>query len=241
MKKVFKVTLIALLSVVILVVAVVIIAVVAILLKPAERTTGVYQEKGGDVLYISQAHGSNIGTGMSIVYNDGVITPTEKSCTFKPLKAGNAIIVVNYNYGPEYWYTALYEITVDENLNINYEQRRVIYLLGYWDDFYGSDIITVEKAENVITLSTGNIEQLAYEFENVYGVLNKCDEPDTTDMIKLSIDYSARKEEYYISEDRITYLGVNHDDDSSQWYAFTPEKCCNLDKINELLNELLTY
>lgn len=240
MKKVLKVIRIGIITFVLLIVAFFIAVILINVFRPEERTTGVYQEKGGDVLYISQAHGSNIGTGMSIVYNDGVITPTEESCTFKPLKAGNAVIMVNYNYGPEYWYTALYEITVDENLNINYEQRRVIYLLGYWDDFYGSDIITVEKAENVITLSTGNIEQLAYEFENVYGILNKCDEPDTTDMIKLSIDYSARKEEYYISEDRITYLGVNHDDDSSQWYEFTPDKCCNLDKVNELLNELLT-
>lgn len=239
MKKVLKVTLIALLSIIALIVIAFIVLILVNKLNE-ERDTGVYQEKGGDVLYISRAYGSNIGKGMSIVYNDGVITPTEKSCTFKPLKAGNAVIVVNYNYGPEYWYTALYEITVDENLNINYEQRRVTYLLGYWDDFYGSDIITVEKAENVITLSEKNIEQLAYEFENVYGILNKCDEPDTTDMIKLSIDYSARKEEYYISEDRITYLVVNHDADPTQWYEFTPDKCCNLDKINKLLNQLLT-
>ncbi|MBQ8786826.1 MAG: hypothetical protein IJZ61_04230 [Oscillospiraceae bacterium] len=239
MKKVIKVTLITLLSIIALIVIAFIVLILVNKLNE-ERDTDVYQENGVDVLYISRAHGSNIGTGMSIVYNDGVITPTEESFTFKPLKAGNAVIVVNYNYGPEYWFTTLYDITVDENLNINYEQRRVTYLLGYWDDFYGNDIITVEKVENVITLSEKNIEQLAYEFENVYGILNKCDEPDTTDMIKLSIDYSARKEEYYISEDRITYLGVNHDDDSSQWYEFTPDKCCNLDKINELLNDFLT-
>lgn len=211
----------------------------ATVFEEKERDTGVYQENGGDVLYIADNSGK--GKGCEVVKhfdNDDVLMQINKR-TFKPLKQGNALIAVDEYFCDDYFGSRLFEISVDENLNINYEQRRVDYFSRYEDYLWYLSSATVEKIEDVITLQEKENEELAYEFENVYGVLNKCDEPNTTDMIKLSIDYSARKEEYYISEDRITYLGVNHDDDSSQWYEFTPDKCCNLDKINELLNELL--
>lgn len=242
MKKVFKVTLIALLSIIALIVIAFIVLILVNKLNE-ERDTGVYQENGVDVLYIADC--SHDGKGHEVVKildNNNVLMyaneDTERN--FKPIKQGKAFIVTDEYFGPDYRGANLFEITVDKNLNISYDIRRTHYLLEYESDLY-SNIVTVEKAENVITLSEKNIEQLAYEFENVYGVSNKCDEPDTTDVIKLCIDYGGRRSDsYYISNDSIIYLGVNHDDYSSQWYEFTPEKCCNLDKINELLNEFLT-
>ena len=231
MKKLMKILRIGVITFAALVVLFFIAVILINVFRPEGRDTGVYQEKGGDVLYISMATGSNVGIGMGIVYNDDVLISVDKKNKFKPLKAGNAVIAVNYNYGPDYWYTDLYDITVDENLNINYEQRRVDYLLFYWNNFYSCDSITAEKSEDVVTVSEN---LLADVFENVYGVSNKCDKPDTTDTIKLSINYIDRSKVYYISEDRIVYLGVNYDN-SPQWYEFIPDKCCSLDNLNELL------
>ncbi len=241
MKKVLKVTIIALLSVI----ALIVIAFIALILVNKlneERDIGIYQENGVDVLYIADCSHDGLGYEVvKILDNNNVLMYANEGTerNFKPIKQGKAFIVTDEYFGPDYCGANLFEITVDENLNISYDIRRTHYLLDYETDLC-SNSVAIEKAENVVTLSQENIKQLAYEFENVYGVSNKCDEPDTTDVIKLCIDYGGRRSDaYYISNDGIIYLGVNHDDDSSQWYEFTPEKCCNLDKINELLNELL--
>ncbi len=246
MKKVLKITLITLLSVVILVVAVVIIAVVAILLKPAERTTGVYQEKGGDVLYIADSSLQKSWNELIFLDNNDVLTVAdeENERIFKPLKQGSAIIADDEYFCGEYLGSTLYEVNVDENLSISYEERYVCYLLSYYEDFYICETVTVKKPENITTLSNINVKKISEEFERVYGVVTKRSETDTTGMTKLNLNYQNSTGysfncEYYISEEKIFYR-LGYSADPTQWYEFTPDKCCNLGKINELLNEFLT-
>lgn len=246
MKKVLKVILITLLSIVILVFTVVIIAVVVILLKPAERTTGVYQENGGDVLYIADSSQQKSWNELNFLENDEVLTVVdeENQRTFKPLKQGNAVITDDEYFCDEYFGSALYEVTVDEKLGISYETRYVYYLLNYYYDFDSCKTVTVEKPENIATLSNISVKKLSDEFERVYGVITECTEPDTIGMTKLNLNYQNSTGysfncEYYISEEKIFYR-LGYSADPTQWYEFTPDKCCNLDKINELLNEFLT-
>lgn len=216
----------------------------AAVLEEKERDTGVYQENGEDVLYIADS--SDDGKGYEIVKvldNDDVLMLIDEERSFRSIKQGSAVIVTDEYFCETYCGSDLFEIKVDENLNISYEVRRVEYVLR--NEYYFSDLNSAisEKSEDIIKLQEKEYKELAYEFENVYGVSNKYDEPDTTDMIKLSFDYRTTSglydREYYISDDKIFYR-LGYSADPTQWYEFTPDKCCNLDKINELLNELLS-
>ena len=244
--KVKKAVLIALLSAIILITTVVIVAVAAILLKPAERTTGVYQEKGGDVLYIADSSQQKSWNELIFLDNNDVLTAADEDNDriFKPLKQGSAIIADDEYFCGEYLGSTLYEVNVDENLSISYEDRYVCYLLSYYEDFYICKTVTVEKPENITTLSNISVKKISEEFERIYGVVTERSEPDTTGMTKLNLNYQNSTGysfncEYYISEDKIFYR-LGYSADPTQWYEFTPDKCCSLDKLNELLNALLT-
>ncbi|MBQ7980352.1 MAG: hypothetical protein IJ305_01960 [Oscillospiraceae bacterium] len=233
MKKVLKVTLITLLSVVILGVAVVISAVVAILLKPAERTTGVYQEKGGDVLYITNQYGDD--SEFTVLKNDNILEFKGTEC-WKPINEGKCVFVEDwYDYPYYYRGSTVYEISVDENLKISFEEREVFKYS--WDMLSDGDKIIIERNNCVIPLSQEKRIEVREKLDMTYYDSVKCDTPDLTGAVRVTSCYDDDKIawELFVTQDRIYEYSTDENGNITEWYENIPIEGCDLERINKLL------
>ncbi|MBP1548728.1 MAG: hypothetical protein J6A05_01885 [Oscillospiraceae bacterium] len=232
MKKVLKITLITLLSIVILVVAAVIISVVAILLKPEERTTGVYQEKGGDVLVIDYPLGDE--WDFIVLKNDGVLE--RKKHYWKPLKEGKCVFVIDvYHYPWDYSYSTVYNISVDKNLKISFEEREIFKYS--WDMLSDGDKIIIERNNCVIPLSQEKRIEVREKLDMTYYDSFKCDTPDLTGAVRVASCYDDDEIawEIFVTQDRIYEYSTDENGNITEWYENIPIEGCDLERINRLL------
>ena len=201
---------------------------------------------------------SSMGSNASYyISDDTVIAETERidkrflmtekkfGWRFKPLKSGNCTIIVEKYDCADLTFVEIYDISVDENLDIEYAVRQVekVKCLYHYMDVadYERKVISVEHNNLVTELSKEKYTDIDNEISRIYGVNEVCETPDVSDLKRVMIEYTYFSDmykgsaEFYLSDDRIFYLMPNMSGDVIQWYEFTPDKCCNLDKINQLL------
>lgn len=236
MKKVLKVIRIGIITFALLIVVFFIAVILINIFRSEERTTGVYQEKGGDVLYITNQYGDD--SEFTVLKNDNILELKGTAC-WKSINEGKCVFVEDwYDYPYYYRCSTVYEISVDENLKISFEEREV-WKLDRCDMVHDyGDKIDVEKNDYISSLHWEKQIELIDEFETVYFDYAECDAPDLTDATKI-IAYSDNDEvewEMFVTQDRIYEYSKDENETITEWYEGIPIECCNLDKINELLN-----
>ena len=232
MKKVLKVIRIGIITFALLIVAFFIAVILINVFRPEERTTGVYQEKGGDVLVIDYPTGNE--WDFIILKDDDVLE--RKKHYWKPLKAGECVYVIDiYDYPPKYAYSTAYEISVDENLKISFEEREVFRYS--WFTLGEGDKIIIERNNDIIPLSQEKRVEVFDILETIYYDSVKCDPPDLTGAVRVTSCYDDDKIawEIFVTQDRIYEYSTDENGNITEWYENIPIEGCDLERVNKLL------
>ena len=233
MKKVLKVIRIGIITFALLIVAFFIAVILINIFRPEERTTGVYQEKGGDVLYITNRYGDD--SEFTVLKNDNILEFKGTEC-WKPINEGKCVFVEDwYDYPYYYRGSTVYEISVDENLKISFEEREVFKYS--WDMLSDGDKIIIERNNCVIPLSQEKRIEVREKLDMTYYDSVKCDTPDLTGAVRVTSCYDDDKIawELFVTQDRIYEYSTDENGNITEWYENIPIEGCDLERINKLL------
>lgn len=232
MKKVLRVIRIGIITFALLIVAFFIAVILINVFIPEERTTGVYQEKGGDVLVIDYPLGDE--WDFIVLKNDGVLE--RKKHYWKPLKEGKCVFVIDvYHYPWDYSYSTVYNISVDKNLKISFEEREIFKYS--WDMLSDGDKIIIERNNCVIPLSQEKRVEVFDILETIYYDTFKCETPDLTGAVRVTSCYDDDKIawEIFVTQDRIYEYSTDENGNITEWYENIPIEDCDLERVNKLL------
>lgn len=197
-----------------------------------------------DVLrIISPLVDSNYGRNLLLYLdNDGVVSDENINSNRFDLtaqKSGNCVVAIERWDNNGIFDVNIYDITVDENLRINYAYRKVYEFPFYQYIDFSKCEITVQTNDSSVILSDDTAIKLRDEINRIYGKTSCCTTaPYLSDCVKIirkgthwnGADFVL---EFYISEDKIYYQPYIEDE---TWYEFTPDEFFSFDGINELLD-----
>lgn len=207
-------------------------------------SVGVNSENGRDVLRINSPVESNYGYN-SLLYlgDDGVVSGENYGGSHIELtaqKSGHCGVVIERYWAIDLRDVCIYDITVDENLKISYNDRSVDKFPFYNHISVLEGEITVQANDNSVVLSDNTAQKLRDKINSIYGGESYCrPAPDLSECVKIICEatYSDGTDtvcEFYVSKDRIYYCNIIAGEE--KWLEFTPDEFCSLDGINELLD-----
>ncbi|MBD5137806.1 MAG: hypothetical protein HDT24_00550 [Ruminococcus sp.] len=209
-------------------------------------SVGVNSENGRDVLRINSPVDSNYGyNSLLFLGDDGVVSAEHYGGSHIDLtaqKSGHCGVVIERYWAIDLIDVCIYDITVDENLKISYNDRSVDKFTFYNHDSVSYGEITVQANDNSVVLSDNTAQKLRDEINSIYGGESYCrPAPDLSECVKIVcvkkegyIDGTDTVCEFYVSKDRLYYCNIIAGDE--KWLEFTPDEFCSLDRINELLD-----
>lgn len=209
-------------------------------------SVGINSGNGRDVLRINSPVESNYGyNSVLFLGDDGVVSAEHYGGSHIDLtaqKSGHCGVVIERYWAIDLRDVCIYDITVDENLKISYNDRSVDKFPFYNHDSVLEGEITVQANDNSVVLSDNTAQKLRDEINSIYGGESYCrPDPDLSECVKIVCvkkeDYSGGTDmvcEFYVSKDRLYYCNIIAGDE--KWLEFTPDEFCSLDGINELLD-----
>ena len=161
---------------------------------------------------------------------------------FKSVKEGSCIFVFErYTGGNDFEYADIYDIIVDKKLRISYTVKRTerLNVLSHYMERHHNVSISCDKDDGAKIFSEEEIESFNNELDRLYGINTDCEKPDLSEMTKITVDYEhmigyEAQSVMYLHDGKIYYQQPN--DETEQWYEFTPDELCSLDGIKELLD-----
>lgn len=165
---------------------------------------------------------------------------------FKPIHAGNCTIITEQWDCGDFSFAEIYDVTVDENLDISYSKHTAERLnaFSHYMDNYTYDVsVSCDKGGETKIFSAGETESFNNEIGRLYGINTDCEMPDLNSMAKVTVDYKypddhEHQSVMYLHGGKIYYSYMSSDmySDVEYWAEFTPDEFCSLDGINELLD-----
>ena len=169
--------------------------------------TGIVSKNNGDVLYIASIADHLDSNSLSIISGDGAveINNADRGWELIPKKSGRcgAVRELRYLGNPNVTYD-MYDITVDENLNITYNEKRV-------EKFYPCDLVeyedfqmTLQRDGNSVTVPNQTAIQVFKEMYGIYGTYSDT-APNLSECAKITYIHSMENYviEFYISDYKI--------------------------------------
>lgn len=161
---------------------------------------------------------------------------------FKPVHAGSCTIITEQWDAIDFSFAEIYDVTVDENLDISYSKHtaeKLTILLHYMETAAHDVSVSCEKNGITKIFSADETESFNNEIDRLYGINTDCEKPDLSGMTKIAVDYKymddyERQSVIYIHNGKIYYPQMRYE--VEYWTEFTPDEFCSLDGITELLD-----
>ncbi|MDE6745195.1 MAG: hypothetical protein K2J72_01010, partial [Oscillospiraceae bacterium] len=160
---------------------------------------------------------------------------------FKPIHAGNCTIITEQWDCGDFSFAEIYDVTVDENLDIRYSKHKAEKLnaFSHYMNTYTYDVsVSCDKGGETKIFSADETENFNNEIDRLYGINTDCEKPDLSGMTKITVDYKylddyEHQSVIYLNDGKIYYPHIRYE--VEYWAEFTPDEFCSLDGINELL------
>ncbi|MBQ4537817.1 MAG: hypothetical protein II994_09420 [Lachnospiraceae bacterium] len=207
--------------------------------------------KGTEFQIVQMGTGSMGSRGNYIMEPEGILVEVDEisegsSITrfgwkYQAVAAGECMVLVHQFDCADFWDVNAYRVTVDENLNVSYEQKSLEYPgireIEYFDDsdYNRSKKITIvdENGTRYIEDSV-QLEEIREKLLWIVGKNIKCQEPIEDNMTKMVLLYERGREDYeredviYITQEgTLYYKGSSWDRERGthdQWYYFVPDE-----------------
>lgn len=162
---------------------------------------------------------------------------------FRPVRPGNCTVITEQWDCGDFSFAEIYDVTVDENLDLNYSKRTAEKLnaLSHYMNTYTYDVsVFCEKNGVTKVFSEDEIRSFNSEADKLYGINTDRETPDLSGMTKITVEYKYL-DDYentavmYINGGEIYY--PYRYDNAEYWAKFSLDDFCSLDGINALLEK----
>ena len=111
---------------------------------------------------------------------------------FRPVRPGNCTVITEQWDCGDFSFAEIYDVTVDENLDLNYSKRTAEKLnaLSHYMNTYTYDVsVFCEKNGVTKVFSEDEIRSFNSEADKLYGINTDCETPDLSGMTKITVEY----------------------------------------------------